>query len=161
MESESDGHFTARQPTKRMAADCLFTDEAGRVLILDPPYKEAWDLPGGIVERGESPRLAAQREIQEELGLAVEPGALLVVDWVAQSGDFTEIVALLFDGGVLGPADIDAMVLDPSEVQRHRFVSLGDAEGLLEAGQLARVAAGLEALACGRTAYLENGARPI
>jgi hypothetical protein len=39
-------HFTATQPTKRMAADCLFTDEAGRVLVLNPPYKDPWDLPG-------------------------------------------------------------------------------------------------------------------
>ena len=29
-------HFTAQMPTKRLAADCVLTDEAGRLLVLDP-----------------------------------------------------------------------------------------------------------------------------
>jgi 8-oxo-dGTP pyrophosphatase MutT (NUDIX family) len=153
-------HFTAKQPTKRIAADCLFTDESGRLLVLDPPYKPTWDLPGGIVERDESPWLAAQREIREEIGLTVEPGALLAVDWISRSGDFTEIVAFLFDGGVLAPADIERIVTEPSEASRFRFATLDEAERLLDAAQFARVAAGFEARGSARTAYLENGLPP-
>lgn len=91
-----------------MAADCLCTDQAGRLLctdqagrllVLEPPYKATWDIPGGVVERDESPRLAARREVQEEIGLSVEPGDLLAVDRISQVGDFTEVVAFLFDGG--------------------------------------------------------------
>lgn len=149
-------HFTAMQPTKRMAADCLFTDEAGRLLVLEPTYKSTWDLPGGLVERDESPRAAARREVREEIGLVVDPGGLLAVDWVSQSGDFTEIVAFLFDGGVLTSADIDRIVLDPTEARTFRFVTLDEAEQLLDAEQFARVAAAIEA---GTTTYLENGAR--
>ena len=141
-----------------MAADCLFTDQAGRLLVLEPPYKPAWDLPGGMVERDESPRLAAQREVREEIGLDVEPGDLLAVDWIAQSGDFTEIVAFLFDGGVLAPADIDRIVTDPAEVKSFRFATLDETEQLLDAEQFARVAA---ALTSRRSAtYLENGSPP-
>jgi 8-oxo-dGTP pyrophosphatase MutT (NUDIX family) len=69
-----DVHFTAKLATKRMAADCLFTDQAGRLRVLEPTYKSTWEIPGGVVERDESPRLAAQREVREELGLSVEPG---------------------------------------------------------------------------------------
>jgi 8-oxo-dGTP pyrophosphatase MutT (NUDIX family) len=152
-----EGHFTVKQPTKRIAADCLFTDESGRLLVLEPPYKTTWDLPGGIVERDESPRLAAQREVLEEIGLTVEPGALLAVDWISRSGDFTEIVAFLFDGGVLAPADIDRIVIEPTEVNSFRFVTLDEAGRLLDVGQFARVAAGLEARRSATTAYLENG----
>jgi 8-oxo-dGTP pyrophosphatase MutT (NUDIX family) len=151
-------HFTATFPTKRMAADCLFRDQAGRVLVLDPPYKATWDLPGGAVERDESPRQAAQREVQEELGLVVEPGALLAVEWVPQLGDFTEVVAFIFDGGVLTPSDIDRFALDPTEASTFRFVPLTDAEHLLESNQYARVTAALNA---STTAYLENGSRPL
>ncbi len=153
-------HFTAKQPTKRIAADCLFTDESGRLLVLDPPYKPTWDLPGGVVEHDESPRLAAKREIQEEIGLTVEPGALLAVDWNSRSGEFTEIVAFLFDGGVLAPADVERIVTEPSEASRFRFVTLDEAGRLLDAGQFARVAAGLRARTSAATAYLENGAPP-
>jgi 8-oxo-dGTP pyrophosphatase MutT (NUDIX family) len=144
-----------------MAADCLFTDRAGRVLVLEPPYKSTWDIPGGMVERDESPRLAAQREVREEIGLRVEPGDLLAVDWVAQSGDFTEIVAFLFDGGVLAPADIDRIVIQSSEVSRFRFVALDEAERLLDAEQFARVAAGFKIRGTAETVYLENGVPPV
>jgi 8-oxo-dGTP pyrophosphatase MutT (NUDIX family) len=155
-----DVHFTAKQPTKRIAADCLFTDESGRLLVLDPPYKPTWDLPGGVVEPDESPRLAAKREVQEEIGLPIEPGALLAVDWISRSGEFTEIVAFLFDGGVLRPADVERIVTEPSEVSRFRFVTLDEARQLLDAGQFARVAAGLQARGSAATTYLENGAPP-
>ncbi|MFD7156466.1 NUDIX domain-containing protein [Kribbella sp. NPDC059898] len=147
-------HFTAKLPTKRMAADCLFTDSADRLLILKPPYKPTWDLPGGAVERDESPRAAARREVLEEIGLVVEPGELLAVDWIARAGDFTEVVALLFDGGVLTPDDVARIVLQPEEAVAFRFVSLEEAAGLLDPEQYARVAA------CRRTGgavYLEDG----
>lgn len=153
-------HFTAKLPTKRIAADCLFTDQADRLLVLEPPYKSTWDLPGGMVERDESPRLAAQREVREEIGLIVEPGDLLAVDWVSQSGDFTEIVAFLFDGGVLTPADIAQIVTQPTEVSSFRFVTLNEAECLLDPEQYARVAAGLNSRSTTKPTYLENGLAP-
>jgi ADP-ribose pyrophosphatase YjhB (NUDIX family) len=153
-------HFTAKQPTKRIAADCLFTDHAGRLLILEPPYKSTWDLPGGIVEKDESPRQAAQREIQEEIGLTVAPGALLAVDWIPHTGDFTEIIALLFDGGVLTPTDVAHIVTQPSEASSFRFVTLTEAEGLLDGEQFARVTAALKAKTSKQTTYLENGLTP-
>jgi hypothetical protein len=34
---------------KRMAATAFFRDEQGRVLLVNPSYKETWDLPGGAV----------------------------------------------------------------------------------------------------------------
>jgi pimeloyl-ACP methyl ester carboxylesterase/ADP-ribose pyrophosphatase YjhB (NUDIX family) len=159
-EVPDDVHFTAKLPTKRMAADCLFTDQAGRLLVLEPPYKSTWDVAGGVVERDESPRLAAQREVREELGLSVEPGDLLAVDWQSRSGDATEMVAFLFDGGVLTPGDIDEIVIDPTEVMCFRFVTLDEAERLLDAEQFMRVAAGLEARRSGTTMHLENGSTP-
>ncbi|MFB6720447.1 NUDIX domain-containing protein [Kribbella sp. NPDC056345] len=153
-------HFTAKLPTKRVAADCLFIDRAGRLLVLEAPYKSTWDLPGGMVEKDESPRLAARREVYEEIGLSVEPGALLAVDWVPQTGDFTEIVAFLFDGGVLAPGDIERIVIQPAEVSSFRFVTLAEAERLLDAEQFARVAAGFAARELAQTAYLEAGRAP-
>ena len=126
--------------------------------MLEPPYKATWDLPGGVVERDESPRLAAQREVREEIGLPVEPGDLLAVDWISHSGDFTEIVAFLFDGGVLSPADIDRIVIDPAEVKSFRFATLAEAEQLLDAEQFSRVVAALKTR--GSATYLENGSPP-
>lgn len=156
----ADAHFTSGLPAKRLAADCLITDDEGRLLVLGPPYKLTLDIPGGVVEINESPWRAAQREVREEIGLDLEPGQLLAVDWKSRDGDFTEVVALLFDGGHLTASDISQMVVDSSEVHDYKFVRLEEAGRLLDAELFARVAAGLAARTSGTTAYLENGLPP-
>src|ERR1044071_2627079 len=87
------------QPRKRVAADVLFRDKAGRILLVDPTYKPDWDLPGGMAEANEPPLDAAIREVREELGLEYHGGRLLVVDWVAPHGPWDDCLMFLFDGG--------------------------------------------------------------
>ncbi|MEU3603672.1 NUDIX hydrolase [Streptomyces sp. NPDC006798] len=41
---------------------------AGRVLMVFDRYRQSWELPGGRIENGESPRQAAVRELLEESG---------------------------------------------------------------------------------------------
>lgn len=57
MTSSSD--YTATLPRKRMAAAVLFTDVAGRALLVEPAYKDYWEIVGGCVEDNESPLLAS------------------------------------------------------------------------------------------------------
>ncbi|MEU9924036.1 NUDIX hydrolase [Streptomyces griseoluteus] len=40
----------------------------GRVLMVFDRYRQTWELPGGRIEQGESPRQAAGRELLEESG---------------------------------------------------------------------------------------------
>ncbi|MFE9662571.1 NUDIX domain-containing protein [Streptomyces sp. NPDC005955] len=40
----------------------------GRVLMVFDRYRRSWELPGGCIEEGESPRQAAARELLEESG---------------------------------------------------------------------------------------------
>ena len=44
-------------PRKRAISQLLVRDRDGRVLICQLTYKRDWDLPGGVVEVGESPQL--------------------------------------------------------------------------------------------------------
>ena len=67
--------------TPRVAAGALFFDDQGRVLLVHPTYKDTWDIPGGYVERGESPAAACRRELKEELGIDRKPLRLITVDW--------------------------------------------------------------------------------
>ncbi len=80
--------YIAGLPKVLAGAACLFRDADGRILLVEPNYREGWALPGGTVESdgGETPREAARRETREEIGLDVEPGALLAVDWVRGPG---------------------------------------------------------------------------
>ena len=54
------------------AGRCLVTQRGPQMRL---PGK--WEFPGGKVEPGEDPRAALVREIREELGLEILPGALL------------------------------------------------------------------------------------
>lgn len=91
-----DAHFAhlaegnARQARKRVAADVLIRDASGRVLMVDPTYKEGWDLPGGMIEDNESPHDGVRREVAEELRLTVTPGRPLVIEWVDAHGPWDD-----------------------------------------------------------------------
>ena len=91
-------------PRKRAISQMLVRDPEGRVLLCQLTYKRDWDLPGGVVEVGESPRLAVRREVEEELGLEVEPRGLLLTDWLPPWGGWDDAVCLVFDGGTLAAA---------------------------------------------------------
>src|SRR6266545_4601620 len=116
--------------TPRMAAGVLFRDAAGRVLLVKPSYKAGWDIPGGYVEPGESPKQAARREVLEELGIEVPIGRLLVVDW-APHPDEGDKVLFIFDGGRLETMNLASPA--PNEIDEIRFWTERDLPGLLPA----------------------------
>ncbi|MBN3753302.1 NUDIX hydrolase [Paraburkholderia sp. Tr-20389] len=52
----------------------LVTIYVGRELLLvKTSYRAEWGLPGGSIHRGETPEVAAQRELEEEIGLSSCP----------------------------------------------------------------------------------------
>lgn len=142
----------ASLPGKQTAAGSLLFDERGRVLIVLPTYRDTWGIPGGGIERGESPLEGCRREILEELGLAIEPGALLCVDH--RHG--IDALRFIFTGPVLSAEQIGRIALPPDELREHRFVTVDEAIELLDPPLARRVAACLQA----RATYLEDG-KPV
>ncbi|MFK4146510.1 NUDIX domain-containing protein [Streptomyces sp. NPDC004065] len=148
-------------PRVLSGAAALFRDAEGRVLLVEPNYRDGWALPGGTIESddGETPRGGARRETLEEIGLDREPGRLLAVDWVRGSGR-PPLVAYLYDGGVLTDDDLKAIRLQEEELLSWRLVAPAELTAHLPGALGRRVLAALDVLAEGTgTAELEDGHR--
>ncbi len=108
--------LNAALPTKRVIAQGLLRDLAGRVLLCELTYKPDWDLPGGVVELGESPLDAVGREVYEELGVRVAATSLLAVDWLPAWAGWDDACLFVFDLGTVQASLTDSMVLEPREI---------------------------------------------
>jgi 8-oxo-dGTP diphosphatase len=109
----------------------LAYDEAGRLLLVqraNEPGRGLWSVPGGRVEPGEDDAAALVREMFEETGLQVTPGALVgrVVRGPYGIADYRCTVV----AGTLRAGD-DA--LDARFVDRAAMAALPLVDGLLDA----------------------------
>jgi len=140
---------------KAMASGALIRDAGGRVLLVEPAYKATWEIPGGMVEAGESPAAACGRELLEELGLPLPVGRLLVLDWAISVPGRGDGVRFIYDGGYL--PDGATLTLPEEEIVSARFVDLAAVGALCAAGLATRVWAAVGAADRGEVVELEGG----
>jgi RimJ/RimL family protein N-acetyltransferase/8-oxo-dGTP pyrophosphatase MutT (NUDIX family) len=145
-------------PRKRAISQLLVRDGDERVLICQLTYKRDWDLPGGVVEVGESPRLAAGREIEEELGLAIEAGDLLLTDWLPPWSGWDDAVCLVFDGGRHDAAITETIEKQTREIRNAEFATLEQVRERCADFTTRRIETALaNAHSEVKTAYVESG----
>lgn len=148
-------------PRKRGIGQMLVRDTGGRVLLCQLTYKTDWDLPGGVVELNESPRLAVGRELQEELGLTIDPGPLVLTDWLPPWSGWDDALCLVFDGGAHDPSLTDRIEREPREIRSARFCSLDEVEERCADFTARRIRSALDNLERGSgPSYTESG-RPV
>lgn len=139
-----------------VAAGALFFDEDGRIMLVKPTYKGGWDVPGGYVEVGETPRQGCIREVQEELSVGVSLGELLVVDWAPHPIEGDKLL-FVFNGGVLPDHQIAAIELQTDELSEYSYRDPSAVSDLLIPRLARRITAAVQARSRGRTEYLEHG----
>lgn len=145
---------TARFASARLASGALFVDR-GRILLVRKTYGNGWDIPGGYVDRGESPVAACEREIREELGLERSVRRLLVHDWAPSDAEGDKLL-YVFDCGDLGE-DEQRVRLDGGEIDSAEWVPVDDVANRAIPRLARRLASAYRAHVCGVSFYLEHG----
>ena len=133
------------KPSYTMAAMVRIERPDGSLLIVRTSYREGWVFPGGLCDRGEAPMETAVREIREEVGLAVRPGAhpIVLIDPAMRRMDF------VFDTAV-DDETAAGVSLDPAEIAEYRWIGRA-AIARLEATERTSVGRVLRAAEAGET----------
>jgi ADP-ribose pyrophosphatase YjhB (NUDIX family) len=90
----------AGTPNYTLGAVVLIRDHDERLLLVHQPPQPGWSLPGGLMNRRESPVAAAVREVREEIGLRLSPEQLTPTAPNAQVNPWIQQVDLVFTATV-------------------------------------------------------------
>jgi 8-oxo-dGTP pyrophosphatase MutT (NUDIX family) len=151
------GLLNSTLPTKRAIAQGVLRD-GDRVLLCELVYKQEWDLPGGVVDPGESPAQCVVREVREELGVDVRVTGLLAVNWLPPWRGWSDATVFVFElaaDDVTGGDIVARATLQRREIRALHWVGEEQWEERV-APYNQRLLAFL-ASHSGPTAYLEDG----
>jgi 8-oxo-dGTP diphosphatase len=143
------------------AVACAFvTDPEGRTLIVKPTYRPEWQFVGGMVDVGETPHEACAREIKEEIGIDLEVGSLLVLDYEPVNPFVSAPMSVyVFDCGTV--SEPDRIRLQESELEAFEFLPADEAAAKFHAANAPRITQAAEARRTGRTTYVPHVGDPI
>lgn len=87
------------------AGGCVF-DKEGRVLLQRRGDSRKWGFPGGAIELGETPEMAAIREVREETGLDVKVTDFIGIytdsDMEYPNGDKAHSICIFYEAETVG-----------------------------------------------------------
>ncbi|MFB7905248.1 NUDIX domain-containing protein [Kitasatospora sp. NPDC056076] len=104
---------------RRVEVSVLVRDPRGRVLLVQPAYRDDMLLPGGGVHPGESIADAAARVLVDSLQIHRPITAVRAIDCAGHNFDTgaVEVVTVVVDGGVMTTAEARALSL-PVDTER-------------------------------------------
>ncbi len=109
-------------PTWTAGTVAIIEREDGRWRMVKPVYRAGWSLPGGLIDRGETPAEAVVREFMEELRLRirVEDEPWVVFDTAMRRID------TVFRAELLDDVDLDAIAIHTHELDAVGWFSPDD-----------------------------------
>ncbi|MFF3277268.1 NUDIX domain-containing protein [Streptomyces chrestomyceticus] len=151
--------YIATLPKATVYACLYVTDEAGRPLQLRSALNpDTWQWPGGNMDAGEDPWECAVRECREETGLHIaDKPHLMAAHFLPPLGNWTtHKIGFIFDGGHLSQAQIDSIVLDPTEHSDFSVRSVRDWKNVMDPASFQRLTAVAEARRTGTARYVKH-----
>ncbi len=89
-----------KNPTYLFVVAAALIDPNGKILVQQRPGGKSmaglWEFPGGKVEAGETPELALARELEEELGITVDPVDFRAAAFASEPLDTKHLILLLY-----------------------------------------------------------------
>jgi 8-oxo-dGTP diphosphatase len=82
---------------------------------------------------------------------------MLVADWVPPHGPWDDLMAFVFDGGMLSRGQVAAIRLLDGELERYKMFDPTEAIATLRPRASRRLAAALAAAGTGQPRYLQDG----
>lgn len=114
--------WTMTMHRRLASATLIIEDETGRALIVKAHYKSYWTFPGGIIDKGETPKQAAIRETLEEVGLEIDSDSVEFVAVVDRISSVAQTYQFVFR--VVVDADkLQGVRLQKSEIAESRLVT--------------------------------------
>ena len=111
------------------AGGCIFNSH-GEVLLQRRGDCHQWGFPGETVELGETPQMAAVREVKEETGLDVEVGELIGIytdfDVECRNGDKFQSILIAYELTTVG----GELFCDQKETMELQYFGLDNAPEL-------------------------------
>ena len=149
-------NYYQRLPKKQIGAGVLLFNKNNELLIVKPSYRNYWSIPGGVVEKNETPKNGCIREIQEEIGLSISKLQFLSVNYVFNNDERGESLLFIFYGGTLSNKQIASIQIDKKEIIEYKFLKIKHALSLLDKIMKDFISKSLKALKNKTALYLEN-----
>lgn len=149
-------NYYQRLPKKQIGAGVLLFNKNNELLIVKPSYRNYWSIPGGVVEKNETPKNGCIREIQEEIGLSISKLQFLSVNYIFDNEKKGESLLFIFYGGTLSNKQIASIQIDKKEIIEYKFLKIKHALSLLDKIMKDSISKSLKALKNKTALYLEN-----
>jgi 8-oxo-dGTP diphosphatase len=116
--------FCRNFPRKRNGACVVVVNEDGKYLAVKPSYRDdGWMIPGGIVEEGEAPWSAVEREISEELGLSFSNLQLVLLGYFQEEEPCGDLFVFMFEKTPLTALEEASVEIGDLEISRFAWFS--------------------------------------